>query len=249
MNILTLIGAAFIGLSLGLTGAGGSIITLPVLVYIAGVPAHEAVGISLFVVGIAALVGAIQRIRLGEFHASAALMFGASGMIGAMIGARLTSLVSGQVLLIFFAVLMLVVALNMLLGAKKDLTLPAECRPLRCLLAGLGVGVLTGFIGVGGGFLLVPALIKFARLPVRTATGTSLTVIAFNSASGFYSHFGQAPPHWSLTLIFALMAVAGVMVGTAFASRLPAKRLQQVFAILVLTTGTYVLWQNVHSLS
>lgn len=244
MNLLTLLGAALIGLSLGLTGAGGSIITLPVLVYLAGLPPKEAVGLSLFVVGVAAMVGAVQRIRSGEFHARAALMFALSGMAGATGGARLTHLVSGRVLMIIFAGLMLAVAINMLRGSGKETSMEAECRPLRCLLAGLGVGILTGFIGVGGGFLLMPTLVRFARLPLRMATGTSLAVISFNSAAGFISHFGEAPPRWPLALLFAGIAAAGVVAGTAFAARLPVARLRQAFAVMVIATGTFVLWQS-----
>ncbi len=244
MNALAISGALFIGLSLGLTGAGGSIITLPVLVYVAGLPAKEAVGVSLFVVAIAALLGAVQRARAGEFHARAALLFALSGMAGATVGARLTPWVPAPVLMSLFALLMLAVALHMWLGRPEGISLPAECRPLRCLLAGTGVGLLTGFIGVGGGFLLVPALIKFARLPQRIATGTSLAVIAFNSAAGFFSHVGEATAHWPLALLFAGMAVVGVLLGSFFASRLPVKKLQKGFALLVFATGVYVLWQN-----
>jgi len=244
MNTLAILGASLIGLSLGLTGAGGSIITLPVLVYLAGLPPKEAVGISLFVVSVAALAGAAQRIRAGEFHARAALLFTLSGMAGAAGGARLTHLVSGQVLMIIFAVLMLIVAVNMLRGAGRETSMLAECKPVRCLLAGLGVGVLTGFIGVGGGFLLMPALVKFARLPLRAATGTSLAVISFNSAAGFLSHYGEAPPRWTLAFVFAGIAAAGVLAGTAFAGRLPAARLRQAFAVMVIATGTFVLWQS-----
>lgn len=244
MNIIALLGAALIGLSLGLTGAGGSIITLPVLVYLAGLPPKEAVGLSLFVVGAAALVGALQRIRAGEIHFKAVLMFALSGMAGAAGGARLTPLVSGRVLMIIFAVLMLVVAINMLVGSHKAPAMEAECRPARCLLAGMGVGLLTGFIGVGGGFLLMPALVKFARLPLRMATGTSLAVISLNSAAGFLSHHGEAPPRWTLAFVFAGIAAAGVIVGSRFAKRLPVARLRQAFAVMVIGTGTFVLWQS-----
>ncbi|HQZ28564.1 MAG: sulfite exporter TauE/SafE family protein [Verrucomicrobiales bacterium] len=244
MNTLSLVGAALIGLSLGLTGAGGSIITLPVLVYLAGLPPKEAVGLSLFVVGAAALVGALQRFRFGEIHLKAGLMFALSGMIGAAGGAQLTPLVSGRVLMILFAVLMLAVAINMLLGAKVDHETKGECRPVRCLLVGLGVGVLTGFIGVGGGFLLMPALVKFAKLPLRVATGTSLAVISFNSAAGFVSHFGEAPPRWTLALTFAGISAAGVLLGSHFAKRLPVHRLRQGFALMVILTGSFVLWQS-----
>ncbi len=244
MNPLALLGAGLIGLSLGLTGAGGSIITLPVLVYLAEVPPHEAVGLSLFVVGVAALVGAIGRIRAGEIHPKAAALFATTGMAGAAAGARITPLVSGRVLMIVFAVLMLVVAVHMLRGSQRDEPTETECRPLRCLLAGLGVGVLTGFIGVGGGFLLMPALVRFARLPLRIATGTSLAVIAFNSAAGFFSHFGEAPPRWTLAIVFAGIAVIGVLAGNHFAKGLPVARLRQGFALMVVATGGFVLWQN-----
>jgi uncharacterized membrane protein YfcA len=244
MNTLALLGAALIGLSLGLTGAGGSIITLPVLVYLAGVAPKEAVGLSLFIVGAAALVGALQRLRGGGIHFKASLMFALSGMVGAADGAMLTPLVSGRVLMIVFAVLMLVVAANMLLGKQEELSPAAECKPLRCLLAGLAVGVLTGFIGVGGGFLLVPALVKFAKLPLRQAVGTSLAVIAFNSAAGFISHFGEARPRWLLAFVFAVLAAVGVLAGTTLAKRLPVARLRQGFAVMVILTGAFVLWQN-----
>lgn len=244
MSPLALMGAALIGLSLGLTGAGGSIITLPVLVYLAGVTPREAVGLSLFIVGTAALVGAITRWRSSEVHGKAVLMFSSSGMVGAAFGSRLTQAVPPHVLMMCFAALMLIVAVNMLRdGGRKDVS-EAECRPLRCLSAGLAVGVLTGFIGVGGGFLLVPALVKFARLPLGTATGTSLAVIAFNSYAGFLSHFGEAPARWSLAFTFAGLAAIGAVAGTRFAKRLPAALLRRGFAVLVLITGGFVLWQN-----
>jgi uncharacterized protein len=244
MNSLALLGAALIGLSLGLTGAGGSIITLPVLVYLAALPPKEAVGLSLFVVGAAALLGAVQRFRSGEIHLKAGLIFALSGMAGAAGGAQLTPLVSGRVLMVIFAVLMLVVAINMLMGSMIDPLEKSECRPVRCLLAGLGVGVLTGFIGVGGGFLLLPALVKFAKLPLRVATGTSLAVISFNSAVGFLSHYGESPPRWRLAFIFAVMAAAGVLLGSSLAKRLPIDRLRQGFAFMIILTGSFVLWQS-----
>ncbi|MGJ8643582.1 MAG: sulfite exporter TauE/SafE family protein [Luteolibacter sp.] len=244
MNPLALFGAALIGLTLGLTGAGGSIITLPVLVYLADLPPREAVGLSLFVVGIAAMVGAIGRIRSGEIHLKAVILFALTGIVGAVGGARLTPLVSGRVLMITFAVLMLAIAANLLLGSRHDETPGDVCRPWRCMLAGLGVGALTGFIGVGGGFLLMPALVKFANLPLRIATGTSLAVISFNSTSGFLSHYGDAPPRWNLAIVFAAIAAAGVLAGSRFAKNLPVARLRQGFAFIVILTGGFVLWQN-----
>lgn len=244
MNALALLGAIGIGLSLGLTGAGGSILTLPVLVYLAGIPPREAVGLSLLIVGTAALVGAWQRARAGEVHFKAAGMFVISGMAGAVLGSKLTHLLSSSALMITFAVLMVLVAVRMMLPRKSELQPAPECKPLRCLTAGFGVGVLTGFLGVGGGFLLMPALVKFARLPLRVATGTSLAVIACNSASGFVSHLGEAPTPWLLAAVFTAIAGAGVLVGGQVASKLPEKALRRAFALLVLVTAGFVLWKH-----
>lgn len=244
MNLLALLGAVGIGLSLGLTGAGGSILTLPVLVYLAGIPPREAVALSLLVVGTAALVGAGQRMRRGEVHFQAVGMFVSSGVIGAAAGARLTPFLSPSALMISFAVLMVIVGVRMLLPSNAEPALAAECKPLRCLLAGAGVGVLTGFLGVGGGFLLMPALVKFARLPLRAATGTSLAVIACNSAAGFVAHLGDAPIRWTLAAVFAVIAAAGVLAGGKIASKLPENALRRGFALLVLATAGVVLWKG-----
>jgi uncharacterized membrane protein YfcA len=244
MNPLALAGAALVGLSLGLTGAGGSIVTLPILVYLGGVPPEEAVGLSLFVVGVAALLGAVQRMRAGQFHGKAALLFVVSGMPGAVFGARLTPLVPPRLLMILFAVLMLIVAAGMISKRLAEITEAPDCQLVRCVLAGSGVGVLTGFMGVGGGFLLMPALIRFARLPHGVATGTSLAVIAFNSAAGFLAHLGGVPTRWGLALTFAAIAAVGVMSGNLFAARLPTRHLRQGFAAMVIVTGAIVLFRG-----
>lgn len=244
MNALALLGAIGIGLALGLTGAGGSILTLPVLVYLAGIPPREAVGLSLLIVGSAALVGAWQRARAGEVHLKAAGMFVISGMVGAIMGAKLTPLLSPTALMLSFASLMVVVALRMLLAGNSAVQPAPECKPVRCLIAGGAVGVLTGFLGVGGGFLLMPALVKFARLPIRSATGTSLAIIACNSAAGFASHLGDATVPWLLAATFALIAAAGVLAGGKIASKLPEKSLRKAFAVFVLIVAAIVFWQR-----
>jgi len=233
-----------IGLSLGLTGAGGSILTLPVLVYLAKVPPAEAVGLSLFVVGFAAAVGAFLHLRNREVHLKAVLLFAMSGMLGALGGSRLTHLVSSIMLMAIFAGIMLIVAIQMLWASEARERTCTDCRPIRCLMAGTGVGMLTGFIGVGGGFLLVPALVKFGRLPQRAAVGTSLAVIAFNSASGFVAHAGIVSTRWAIAIPFAFIASAGVITGQAMASHLPTVRLRQGFAAMVIVIGLVVLWQT-----
>lgn len=244
MNALAVLGAVGIGLVLGLTGSGGSILTLPVLVYLAGIEPREAVGLSLFIVGMAALAGAWQRARVGEVYFKAVVMFSVSGMLGATLGAKLTHFVSPDVLMLAFAGVMIALGLRMMLMRKSLVQPEIECRPMRCLLAGAGVGVLTGFLGVGGGFLLLPALVKFARVPTRVATGTSLAIIAANSAAGFFGHLGNAPMPWMLAVVFSLIAVGGVLLGGKIAGRLPELVLQRGFLLLVFLTAAFVIWMT-----
>ena len=182
---LGLILSAGIGLSLGLIGGGGSIITVPVLVYVLGVPAHRAIGMSLAVVGSTALVGALLHHRRGAVAWRTGSVFAVSGIASAYLGSKLTRLVAAPVLLLLFGCLMLVVATVMLTRKHPTDDAPAHVPSLpREILAGLGVGFLTGFLGVGGGFLIVPALVLFGGLAMKDAIGTSLFVIAVNCASG-----------------------------------------------------------------
>jgi hypothetical protein len=141
-----------------------------------------------------------------------------------------------------FAVLMVVVGLRMWMARPTVMECGPECRPVRCFFAGAMVGVLTGFLGVGGGFLLMPALVRFAKLPMGMAMGTSLAVIAFNSLAGFLSHAGEAKIQWAMTGVFVVMAVAGVLAGGVLAKRLPERLLKRVFGGLVLVTALVVFW-------
>lgn len=234
-----------IGLSLGVLGGGGSIITLPVLVYAAGVPAQEAVGMSLAVVGATSLVGALLNQRRGLIHFKAALLFSSTGGVGALGGAQMTPLVSPAILLLLFAALMIVVALSMLWPrGKKERKPVAECHWPRCAATGLGVGVMTGFLGVGGGFLIVPAMVIFGRLPMKMAIGTSLLVIAVNSFAGLAAHLQQVSFHWEVAGMFTAVALLGMLVGMRFSNRIPAARLQRWFAWFVLAVAAFVIAQN-----
>jgi uncharacterized membrane protein YfcA len=201
LNLIIAMALAFgIGLSLGLLGSGGSIVTLPVLVYVAGVPVGSAVGMSLAIVGGTSLAGVWWKHRQGLVHWRAAAWFAWTGMVGSLAGAQLTHLVSPGVLMLIFAALMAVIATRMLAGRGDDIVEPlSDCRPLRCALAGVGVGLLTGFIGVGGGLVLVPAMILFARLPIPVGAGTSLAVIAANSLTGWLAHMGRERFAWAMT--------------------------------------------------
>lgn len=241
MSVLAVIGALVIGLSLGLTGAGGSILTFPVLVHFAGVSPRDAVAMSLFIVGAAAAAGAVQRAAMGHLHLQAAGWFALSGTIGAVAGSRFTHLVPAWLLVVLFAAVMLFVGTRMLLARSEAAEPAPECKPLRCFLAGAGVGVLTGFLGVGGGFLLLPALTRFARLPVLVATGTSLAIIAVNAFGGFLGHVKHAAIDWPVTGIFAAIAIAAVLLGGRYGRRIDPTLLKRIFASVVLLTAAGML--------
>jgi uncharacterized membrane protein YfcA len=239
-----LIGAA-IGLALGMLGGGVSILTVPALVYLLGQDAHAAVGTSLVIVGANALLGATLHRRQGHVRVRAALLFGAYGLGAAFVGARLSRLVPSAVLLVLFALLLLLIALIMLRGGARAAAatgLPQSWQ--RVLLGGVGVGFLTGFLGVGGGFLLVPALVLLLGLPMREAVGTSLVVIAINSAAGLLGHLGDGALNWGLIGLLVGGGTLGILAGTALARRLSAGRLRSDFAAFVVVLALGLLTIN-----
>ena len=221
--------AVLIGLSLGLLGSGGSIITLPVLVYVAKVPAPQAVGMSLVIVGGTSALGTLLNLRQGAFDWRAAAFFSVSGMAGAFVGAKLTHLVSAPMLMFLFGALMLLVGIRLLRNGAVTAA-AQECRPERCLAVGSAVGVLTGFLGVGGGFLILPALVLFAGLEMKAAIGTSLAIIAVNCIGGLVGQLRYANFDWRLTLGFLLAAMAGMIAGAMLTKRLSAAVLRRGFA-------------------
>lgn len=236
MLILGLALAALIGLSLGLLGSGGSIITLPVLVYVARVPVQLAVGMSLVIVGGTSALGTLLKLRYGSLDWRAATFFSVSGMGGAYFGAKFTHLVSAPMLMFLFGVLMVVVGIR--LFQNRDVK-PAvsQCRAVRCLAVGLAVGLLTGFLGVGGGFLILPALVLFAGLEMKQAVGTSLAIITINCAGGLAGQPRGANFDWELTLGFLLVAMVGTIAGSLLAKKLSADILRRGFAWCVLILG------------
>lgn len=251
MNLFLLLGlilSGLIGLSLGLIGGGGSIITVPVLVYVIGVPAHDAVGMSLAVVGATSLIGSILHYRRGRVQLKTGLIFGAAGILGALAGAPLTKFLSPAALMLTFAALMLVVAGLMLRKKSKpgaETEISGQVPDLRkALLVGFGVGVLTGFLGVGGGFLIVPALVMFGGLSMKDAIGTSLLVIFLNCVAGLIGHASQNHFDWSLTAMVTALAVAGTITGTMLSHKAAAQKLQKGFALFVLTVAVFLVVKN-----
>jgi uncharacterized protein len=231
--------AALVGMSLGALGSGGSIITIPLLVYVAGVPAETAVGMSLVIVGTTSLVGALLHLRNGNVALKPSILFAITGMVGSFIGSYGTHLVSRRTLMLLFASIMLFVGVRMWRG-KADASQGGEFSALRCLSIGLAVGLLTGFLGIGGGFLIVPALVLFAGLNSRMAAGTSLAVIALNSMSGVLGQLRFVSLDWGLLVGFLVFALGGMVVGTNLASRLAEYRLRKLFACTVLVLAVAV---------
>lgn len=268
MSPLSLIFGMVVGLSLGMTGGGGAIFAVPLLVYGLGVSSREAVGVSLVTVGATAMFGFLQRIRERRVEFRTGLLFAAAGMLTAPAGAWLAGRVPEALLLVLFGGLMLAVAVRMWLQSSKetlaaagapvfanDATCERDSRgvlklstPCALLLCGVGLvtGILTGLFGVGGGFLIVPALIVFSRMGIQRAVGTSLLVIALISVSGLTGHLmtSNSMP-FGITILFLTGSVIGMLAGTAIARRLPARRLHQVFAIAIVIVGLFVIARNV----
>ena len=234
-----------IGLSLGLLGGGGSILTVPALVYFIGQTPHAAVTTSLAIVGANSLMGASFHRAQGTLDWTVALVFGGAGMLVAYFASGISKMLPPAVLLIAFAMLMLVIGIVMLVRRKNvDQTLRAA-RPLWIVLAsGAGVGLLTGVLGVGGGFLIVPALVMLVGLPMQAAVGTSLIVIAMNSLAGLAGHLSTEPFNIVLTLVFTLAGLAGTFAGAQLSKRLPAQKLQKAFAWFVIALAIFLLVDN-----
>jgi uncharacterized protein len=240
--------AGLIGIALGLLGGGGSILTVPVLVYVLGYEAKPAIAMSLIIVGTAALGGAVRHWQHGTLRVRTALIFGACAMLGAYLGARLSVLLSGAVQLLLLATAMLAAAVSMYrrAGAAEVAPAPAPAAPRFVAIEaiGFGVGVLTGLAGVGGGFLIVPALVVFGAVPMRQAVGTSLLVIAMNCAAAFAGYSAHVPIPWGFVALFTLVAVAGSVAGTALGKHVPATALQRGFAVVLVLMGLFVLYSN-----
>jgi uncharacterized membrane protein YfcA len=241
---LALLLAFPVGLSLGLLGGGGSILTVPVLVYAAGFDPKLAIPASLVSVGTTSLVAALAHARQKAVAWGSALAFGGAGLVGAFLGARVGRGFSGRLLLVLFSLLM-VAAGGLMLRGRRVSEAPRAPRPLLVAPLGAGVGFLTGLLGVGGGFLIVPALVLAAGLAMPLAVGTSLVVIAINSASGFVGHLGDQSVPFGYTTAFTGVCVLGALAGERLGRDVPAARLRKWFGAFVIAVGIALLAKNV----
>ncbi|MET9133789.1 sulfite exporter TauE/SafE family protein [Streptomyces antibioticus] len=247
MITLVLVASVLIGVSLGILGGGGSILTVPILVYLAGTDTKEAIATSLFVVGVTSLVGLVPHARAGRVRWRTGLIFGSVSMVGAYAGGRLAEYVPGTALLVAFALMMLATAAAMLRKSRKAKPAKPAHRELpvrHVIVEGLVVGAVTGLVGSGGGFLVVPALALLGGLPMSVAVGTSLLVIAMKSFSGLAGHLNGVQIDWNLALAVTAAAVVGSLIGSRFAGQIPQDILRKAFGWFVVVMGVFVLGQQ-----
>lgn len=267
MEILGYIGAVLMGLSLGLIGGGGSILTVPILVYLFSVDAVLATAYSLFIVGLTALIGSFSHMRLGNIHWLTALVFGIPSIAAVFLTRAYlvpalpdplfhlggTAVSKSLGMLIFFALLMVAAAYSMIRKQKNATdTATGEVKFNYPLILGEGavVGTITGLVGAGGGFLIIPALVLLAKLPMKQAVGTSLIIIAAKSLIGFTGDLkGNEVIDWNFLLLFSAIAIVGIIVGSILSKRIPNDKLKPAFGWFVLVMGLYIITRELSAMA
>ena len=258
--IIGLILAAGIGISLGLIGGGGSVLAVPIFVYVMGVAPKPAIAMTLVVVGTVSLIGIIPHWQRGNVNFKKAFMFGSATMLGAFWGAKIASLpfITGTFQLLLFAVMMVLAAGFMIRQniqshpplPKNDIDLTLYPKPickycwLWMLTEGLGVGVPTPLVGVRGGFAIVPALVLLGNTAMKEAIATSLLIIALNSVAGFLGYLGKVPLDWGLMGAFIVAASLGIMAGAYLSQYVKPQQLQKSFGYFLLAVAAFILFQN-----
>ncbi len=250
--------AIFIGVAVGLLGGGGSILTTPLLVYVMGFDPKQAITASLFVVAVTSGFGLIHYARTGRVRWRTGLIFGGAGMVGAFAGGQIGSHLPGGLLLAAFAVMMAATAIAMIRGRRQVGGKGHQGLPLfRILLDGFIVGLITGIVGAGGGFLVVPALVLLGGLPMSIAVGTSLLVVMMKSTAGFLGYlleFGggqfvslnpKTEVNWTVTLVVTAFAVIGSFIGAGLSHRVHPDRLRKAFGYFVLAMAAFILSQQI----
>ena len=259
MEIVGYIAAVFIGIVLGMMGGGGSILTVPVLVYLFHVPPVTATTYSLFIVGVTSLAGGTRAYIKKMVDFKAVSEFGIPSIFSIFITRHYIlpaipekifsigkiDVTRDILLMIVFALLMLIASAFMVFDSEdangKHLKPNRHGKILPLALWGLLIGFITGMLGAGGGFLIIPALILFVKLPMKTAIGTSLVIIAINSIFGFLFSLKETPLDWKILILFTLLAIVGIYIGSLFAEKISGQRLKRWFGWLVAITAAYIL--------
>lgn len=240
----TLAAAAVIGLLLGLLGGGGSILALPVLIYLAGQEPQPAIAMSLFVVAATSAVAVIPHARAGRVHWRTGLVFGGAGLAGAYAGGRLAGLLPASLLLVGFGLMMAGAAVVMIRSCRRPMRAgPRSPHPAALLGLGAAVGMITGMVGAGGGFIIVPVLVLLAGLTMTSAIGTSLLIITLQAAAGLLGHLQHAHIDWPLTLAVTTLAIGGSLLGARLTSHIPARLLRTTFGWFLTSMAALVLLQ------
>jgi|SRR5699024_1435759 len=248
--ILVWIGALFVGLSLGLLGSGGSILTVPILIYLIGVEEKLAIAESLGIVGSISFAGFIPYAFKKQVHWKSIILFGLPGMGGAYFGAFISYYVSSTIQLFIFAAVMLGAAAGMFLNTNSEDEVTGPYRWWLISIEGFCVGILTGLVGVGGGFMIVPGLVLLGGLPMDLAIGTSLAIITLQSATGFIKYLDVLEDlnleiDIQLMVVFGLIGAVGSLVGKTVGSRISNEGLKQGFAVFLIVMGVYVIYMNI----
>jgi uncharacterized membrane protein YfcA len=255
MEIAGYIASLFIGVSLGLIGGGGSILTVPVLVYLFAVSPTIAISYSLFIVGFTSLVGAYNNYRKGLVNFKTVLLFGSSSITTVFIARKFIipflpdvffrigsfDVTHDLFVMVVFAILMVAASISMIKNKKVKAETMAKSGPAILVIYGVLIGLVTGFLGAGGGFLLIPAFVILMKLPMKEAIGTSLLIIALNSLIGFVGDIGRHPIDWMFIIIVSVIAVAGVIIGGYFNQKVNSNKLKKGFGWFVLVMGIYII--------
>jgi len=263
MEIIGYLAAVLIGISLGMVGSGGSILTVPVLVYLMSVNPLLATTSSLFIVGSTSLIGGLRSYGKKLVNFKAVTEFGIPSIFSIFITRHyilpalpdhLFSVGNIHVykpafLMVVFAVLMLAASLSMIFNSRREVVAAVDTehkyQALPLVLLGLAIGLITGLLGAGGGFLIIPSLVIFLRLPMKTAVGTSLLIIAINSLFGFLFSLKQFEYDWQLLLSFTALAIAGLFIGSKLADKIPGSLLKKGFGWFILLMGLYIIFKEI----
>ncbi|HMU06324.1 MAG TPA: sulfite exporter TauE/SafE family protein [Kaistella sp.] len=260
MEIIGYLSAIIIGLVMGLIGGGGSILSVPIFVYVFGFDAVTATALSLFVVGVTSLVGSAGFIKQKQIDFQTAFIFGIPSILGVLFSRRLVlphlphyiinrwgiTLTKDMFLLLLFSILMLIASFKMIRRIERPrLSKDGETNYTILVSQGLLVGIITGLIGAGGGFLIVPALVMLLGLNMKRAVATSLFIIAMNSTLGFLSTMKMVKHDWTFLLTFSALSVVGIFIGTGISKKMDGKKLKPLFGWIVLAMGIFIIIKEV----